>query len=427
MAIYWYNYCIDSNSYYGCHLFPTDKDASMIREFHRLVLVLSLMAQGVVIAENWGPTDIPQIFDANLETDVSALPHSGHAARTPWAGYFWPTYLDSINNRWDGTAAQSPSERYAAAFGTSNITDAVSQYHGIDSRTGARTCIETSMCDSTKGEVCAKRVGSTLGRCIPTWFGITHAWAPVSIMLPEPKHEVEHNGVTFRVNDIKALVILAYVYTNNRLVGTRCDKAEPELDDYGRPTGIDCRDTNAGTYHILLTNYLGLNRRSFVIGRRLNGQLSNHPIKGYQINKQERVTEQDAIILLNDGQPSTSTSYIFNADAQKFFHVELAVDYIIPTPGDRDGFLGAVIDEFTRTDNYSYILEATADGEIIGGEYIGVSKVNHPDFLWLPISRRDAPIAGGVIDSNNVMNLYAQSVSQKEKQVSGAVLKSADK
>ena len=36
-------------------------------------------------------------------------------------------------------------------------------------------------------ESCAKRRDKTEGRCVPTWIGICHAWAPASIELPEPK------------------------------------------------------------------------------------------------------------------------------------------------------------------------------------------------------------------------------------------------
>ena len=39
---------------------------------------------------------------------------------------------------------------------------------------------------------------------------------------------------------------------------------------------------------------------------------------------------------------------------------------------------------YERSDRYKYILELDADRNIIGGERIGGSQTEHPDFLWSP-------------------------------------------
>ena len=36
--------------------------------------------------------------------------------------------------------------------------------------------------NSQLGESCSMREGQTSGRCIPTWWGICHAWAPAAIL-----------------------------------------------------------------------------------------------------------------------------------------------------------------------------------------------------------------------------------------------------
>lgn len=53
---------------------------------------------------------------------------------------------------------------------------------------------------------CARQGRQLRGKCIPGWYGICHAWAPVSLLEPEPRCPVEKNGVTFRVLDMKALI-----------------------------------------------------------------------------------------------------------------------------------------------------------------------------------------------------------------------------
>src|SRR5262249_27294195 len=148
-----------------------------------------------------------------------------------------------------------------------DVADAVSSYHGIDSVTSTASCQSSSSCDSRRGETCAKRRGATTGRCIPTWYGLCHAWAPASLLVPEPRHAVTQNGVTFQVNDIKALVTLAFDQTITRFVSQRCNasdaRGEIQYDEYGRPIAPQCRDTNAGTFHLLVTNNLATGR-SFV-------------------------------------------------------------------------------------------------------------------------------------------------------------------
>src|SRR5690606_32040564 len=102
-------------------------------------------------------------------------------------------------------------------------------------------CTTDTDCNSALAESCAKREGQPTGRCIPTWWGICHAWAPLAILLPEPKKPVVHNGVEFKIQDIKALLTLAFDRTETKFVSLRCNAldsaSEVNFDKYGRPTG----------------------------------------------------------------------------------------------------------------------------------------------------------------------------------------------
>ena len=158
--------------------------------------------------EVWSAAGNPALFSTGLEYKLDALPAQGQAKVIPWTGSYWPTANDNINYRWDGASSDSAAKKYEKAFGGHNVEDAVSKNHGIDSVTWAKTCTSNSVCDSSQGEICAKRTGQTSGRCIPTWWGICHGWTPASILFPEPKHAVVKNGVTFKVNDLKALASL---------------------------------------------------------------------------------------------------------------------------------------------------------------------------------------------------------------------------
>jgi hypothetical protein len=262
----------------------------------------------------WGERDDPSLFTADLEYGIDALPRTGEVSQIPWAGSYWPVYQDSINVKWDGADSLSPAAKYGAAFGVEDAEDAVSASNGIDSANWRDSCTTSSQCDSAQGETCAMRDGEDSGYCIPTWWGICHAWAPASILEMEPVNPVTRNGVTFEVNDIKALVSIAYNSTDTRFVSLRCNETdaldEIEYDAYNRPTDADeeCRDTNAGTYHVLLTNYLGLMDQSFVEDRTFDSEVWNQPLRGYRVTEMEEVSAHDALVLLDVIEPSTISS-----------------------------------------------------------------------------------------------------------------------
>jgi hypothetical protein len=468
-------------------------------------------------AEHWGPSDDPALFNGNLDYTAATLPRTGEARNIPWASSYWPVAEDSINYKWNGASSESASTKYGRAFNVTGVEDAVSRYHGIDNNSSRTACTTDANCNSQLGEACAKRDGQTSGRCIPTWWGICHAWAPVAILLPEPKHAVTYNGVDFKVNDIKALVTLAHDRTETRFVSLRCDQLdssqEVAFDKYGRPTGTSaaCGDTNPGTFHVLMTNYLGKQGEAFVYDRTWDGQVWNQPLRGYRITKMDEISALDAnkaigvgptggtttertgnvaggawnqvgsfpvtagqnltVVMSGTGDPdmfvkfgaqptttaydcrpyetgaaetcnltvpsgatsafvavnaygteqatftikltsggSIPTTYVFNDKAAKLFKTHMDVDYISESSPTLDGNLGSQINTYTHHDSYDYILEVDANGKINGGEWLGTSKRQHPDFVWLPIRASATSVAGGKITYANVKTIYDLSM-----------------
>lgn len=467
-------------------------------------------------AEAWGSADNPALFNSGLEYRVAELPRNGEARNIPWAGNYWPVYEDSINKKWGGAGSKAPSTKYGEAFGVTGVENAVSTYHGIDAHSSRKACSADSECDSQMGESCAKREGQTSGRCIPTWWGICHAWAPAAILLPEPKKAVVHNGVEFKVQDIKALLTLVHDRTQTKFVSLRCDSYDSQneitFDKYGRPTGAsaNCKDTNPSTFHVLMTNYLGKQGESFVYDRTWDGEVWNQPLRGYRITAMDEVSAVEANRLIGvtseggttvektgtvvkdawtqlgsfpvtagqnvvvamtgtgdadlyvkfGSQPTASaydcrpydgtsaetctltapagatqvfvgvngyaatsdfnvkvtaggsvpTNYVFNDNAAKLYKVHMDVDYISESAAGTDGNLGSTIDRYTHQDRYDYILEVDSAGKIVGGEWIGTSKKQHPDFVWLPIRSNSTTVAGGKISYANVKLIYDLSM-----------------
>jgi hypothetical protein len=132
---------------------------------------------------------------------------------------------------------------------------------------------------------------------------------------------------------------------------------------------------------------------------------------------------------------SLPTNYVFNANAAKLFKVHMDVDYISESSASTDGNLGSTIDRYTHQDRYDYILEIDSAGKIIGGEWIGTSKKQHPDFVWLPVRVGSTSVAGGKITYANVKMIYDMSMQDgtggtdtgtvRDINEAGAVVKSA--
>jgi hypothetical protein len=358
--------------------------------------------------EAWSSIDRPSLMSSNLQYGLSALPRSGQSDVVPWAGTYWPAYLDSINYRWNGASTDSPAKKYEKAFGLSGVEDAVSAQFGVDAWSYRTACTQSSNCRSS--EACAKRAGASSGYCIPTWFGVCHAWAAASMLLPEPRFPVTVNGVTFKVNDIKALVTIVHDKVNLRFVSGRCNDNASAIawDSNGRPASAVCRDTNPGTFHVLLANYLGILRKTFLYDRIFDNEVWNQPIRSFQVVEMNEVSASEANRLIT-GAPASG--YLFNPNAASFYSVVTDVRYINESAPWTDGNLSASIDFYTHTDRLSYVLELDASGKIIGGEWVGDSKRLHPDFVWLPLGPRDQAVASGLIRVDQVKQLLDQSVA----------------
>lgn len=351
--------------------------------------------------ERWSVYDTPKLLDANLEYNLNALPISGSVAETPWTGSYWPAYIDSINYRWGGARTEPATRKYQRAFAGNNVENMVSRYHGVDATVGGGRCTSNYQCRGASK--CGRRAGYASGHCIPIWYGLCHAWAAASVLHPEPRHPVQHNNVTFNVNDIKALMTIVYHTATTKQVSLRSAQPPGALpsDSVGRPVDSSTRDTNPGTYHVLLANYLGKRRKTLIEDRDPSADVWNQPIRSFQVVEMHEINAVTAMRSLGAG----NNTYMYNLRAERFMYVRNKVKYIKETLPETDGYLGSRIDKYTWEDDYEYILELDRVGNIIGGEWKGASKKNHPDFIWLPVGPNAAAVAGGAIRFDNVMQI----------------------
>ena len=358
--------------------------------------------------ERWNSTNDPTHFrGVELKRGIDDLPTEGRAEREIWPSSYWPTHRDSINYRWkDGE--MSPAEKYDKAFNGwepdegfmelkpyrsgSDCEGFDREYYSklgplanhISARMGnarARDGVD----NDGDGEIdeCGDRDG------VETWFGLCHAWVPAAMLEDRPLHSVTYKGVTFHTGDIEALMIAAYNRVSAEMIGGRCNDKEVKRDEQGRAEDVRCRDTNPGTLHLIMTNYLGLHNLAFAEDRTYNYEVWNQPVVEYKVTSLDEVTLQEAaeavgqkVPAAEEGEaPLEAVEYVHNPDAKFFYKVAASMTYITESdesdePADQS--------RYERTDRYTYILELDENREIIGGEWTGYSRKKHPDFLWNP-------------------------------------------
>jgi subtilisin-like proprotein convertase family protein len=353
----------------------------------------------------------PSLFGVDLDVIVSGLPLSGTVEKMAWPGSYWPSVNDSVNDRWQGQGIYSALEKYDMAFNDwvpppefdrlipfsrcgqefdadyyEKLGPAAKYWsdHILYSNKAMRDAWDQPECNSK----------------VESWWGLCHAWTPAAIQEVEPRKAVTYNGVTFEVSDVKALFVMLYNNVSTAALGVRCKlgDAQIERDENGRIKQDWCRDTNPGSLHLILTNLIGRDKRAFAEDRTMGRQVWNQPVVGYQVDLLEEITREQALDLLDpDRAVCAAGTYCYNEDARKFYEVLIDVNYITESTPSTEPKL-PVIDRYTRTDTYHYVLECADDGEIVGGEWISAqvtafpdrisappnSQNNHSDFLWLP-------------------------------------------
>jgi Transglutaminase elicitor len=280
---------------------------------------------------------------------------------------------------------------------------------------------------------------------IPGWEGLCHGWAPGAINFAEPHSAVLLNAdnieVPFGSADVKGL--LTYVEhavpSKTNFLAGRCELdftgyryREPVYTEYqetvdrlhtelsnrtitraeydtkmaeARKTydnrlaeidtwiknernSDDCRDTNAGSFHVVITNQIGLRNEGFVADVTRDYQVWNQPISGFT----------SEIVASFDGAPAIAASlgddYLKQAatGTVRVVQVKTLMNYVVETGSTYEPQIFAE-GEDENIAEYSYYLELDVNGRIIGGKWQDddASNNDRPDFLW----KKDKPSLNG--------------------------------
>ena len=372
------------------------------------------------------------LWDRKFIRKLSELPVSGQADEIPYSGHWYPEKTGgTAPHNWK--SGESPLHKYDRAF------------HG---QRGLAVQWERTYHAGSNRE---------------DWAGHCNGFSGAAQRHREPQKAVTRNGVTFQPQDIKALLAEVHIHRNVKFLGgRRCENVivanTTYTGYYGNqmracPTGYsmvelrdgdtsypkcvankrnrtispvldECEDVNAGTFHLVIGNWIGKRRQAIIFDKESFHQVWNYPLYGYE-SKIEQLSKQQAIKRV---MPNLQSSiYPFNPQATKFYYVRTTLSYT-----DVHNESEVVNKHNPASLGLEYVLEIDAFGDIIGGEWLGTSRYFHPDFLWISLEpKKSATIeqlqrwypnnpqkvfyeargrSNPYVDPDTVMSIWAESI-----------------
>jgi len=199
------------------------------------------------------------------------------------------------------------------------------------------------------------------------WEGICHGWAPAAINYEEPKNVTMKNKdglkIPFGSSDVKALLsyFLAQFASGHekvQFIGERCNAdIQNDLEKADSP---ECWDANPGSFHVMLTNMIGLAGTAFVCDVERSLEVWNQPMTKYEykLGKTSEPTNTSAPGTVKEQSVSLTMYYVKETRPSATAHNPLILN-----------------------NKYNYLLDLDADGNILGGSY-GKNQWERLDFMW---------------------------------------------
>lgn len=335
-------------------------------------------SSGARLSEEWNRENDPITMGEGYVLAYEKLPLSAQLNKKPWSDSYWPSVEGGISARWQGggplfrprlgmlrmmpksrLARMSPAEKYDVFIGNYN--------YEVQKQERDRTSHSRQR-----------------------WEGLCHGWAPASMLFDEPNPVTLEgaNGieVPFGSSDVKALLsfyVGQVAEAPTRFLGERCNEDLTRRPAAGeRP---ECRDTNAGAFHVVLANMIGLRKQGFVIDKTRDLQVWNQPVWSYaaQVDGESPGASPGAA-------PGTVKEITLSVNVTYGMEVQPHWDAL----GDESA---------SRTAEYRYRLELDAKGNIHGGEWLTSDR---PDFMWM----QDAPEFNGYFAP--LKKIYEASIGQ---------------
>jgi hypothetical protein len=115
-------------------------------------------------------------------------------------------------------------------------------------------------------------------------------------------------------------------------------------------------------------------------------------------------------VQLGIGLPGVG-EYTYNTAAKRFFHVEMDFSFVVESRPAKTSHVDS-FKQYLHYKHYSYILETDDGGKILGGEWVGASMKDHPDFVWWSNGTPRSSQANGLITYEEVKKLNEEAAEK---------------
>jgi hypothetical protein len=326
-----------------------------------LLVISSLLFSTSALSSAWNSSNNPYNIGSSLKLQLNQLPLDGRLKdqRLGWPGNHWPNYVGGIAHRWSSSNPQNFTYKFLTLSELNNL-----EPHEI------RELSPAEKFDILNGNYRYPTVRRVFSRVSPyenEWHGICHGYAPAALNHPEPSSVtlVNPDGISvhFYSSDVSALMSFYYanvVSSPVSLVGSRCNYFEDSR--MRRKHETNCKDINAGSFHLILTNKLGLDGTGFVADIDRYAEVWNHIAVNYQA------------LFRGESAPVNTSA----RGTARRVQLETIVTYAAAIAPKFEPVLNTEAAEYAQQ-TYEYYLDLDESGQIIGGDWI--SKLR-PDFVW---------------------------------------------
>jgi hypothetical protein len=359
-----------------------------------LVLASVCLAQSA-LAEKWDRQNNPANFNLvaknKMDLRLSNLPLEAKLQNETigWSETFWPSNRGGIAYRWNHPDPQPFKYRLHTKEEIHAMTE---------EELGQLSPAE--LYDISQGDYRFSLTRKVLRKYNPRdlwWEGICDGWAQAAANYPEPNKTVVTNKdgvkVPFGASDVKALLAMHDTYNSKGpyvRVGKRCDVNGKVKGEALAPDGVvpevserdanrlECRDVNAGAFHVVLTNMIGINSQSFVAEVDRYADVWNQPVTSYESQMHEEVALTNLDVRNGVFKKVRVTTKMTYAE-ELIFWSQKAVDLGYVGFVSKEPVTGTPSQSFSDR-SYEYVLELDSFGNIVGGEWISETR---PDMIWM--------------------------------------------
>jgi len=368
--------------------------------------------------EDSGAVYDPDLLKQYYSRRFDELPLTGHLDAVPWASTYWPSLEGGIAapwNRMDASGDQKKAHtkdlrRQAQTFKIYSESEirlmsprelaALSPAHKYEIYIG----------DFSFPGVTWERQRTSIAS--EEWEGLCDGWASAALNFHAPKAVVliGKSGITvpFGASDVEALLTYyqSKIYRDNKktrasatswrkvAVGGRCREDLNKTSEQAIANASECKGVNAGSFHIILGNRIGLNKMGVVIDVTRGKEVWNQPVYSYRskiLKKHDHVYASAA------------------AGTQKMIEVETEIHYTQESDTHWHS-LGAQNKDYLVKATYRYALELNKDNEIIGGEWLSWER---PDYV---VHRMKPPAFDGAIGHwEAIGEIYEKSLQVEQE------------